>query len=382
MVNLSYYNYLQFLDFYNPRAADLHDSNLRLAAQGYIDVKSIVYDLGREMYSSFYKASLKMMRDIKINKKPDASAGAEMCNAFGEACKQASLSLRSKFPNYQTPEFHELTCMGPSTREQFKDYDAFYNPTNNKETHVILVRFFTLESSIDKTYEAKTFNKFLSDIEHELTHFFQAKDYLLKTDENGNLLLSDEEFKRRTKVIQSTYQLKAKEWMIRDPKKIFEYLRKQLGNEFTEKDFGKLLPIINDLIRSETPSLWDRNDPREVSAHIGDILRQLPPPTQENLASTENFFKYVERSKSFKEYMLMVSNPEVKKKFLSTLYSAIQNKKDDPTSFEITDCATDEIFPDESKMQEKLEKDLEKLQPKPLSPPLRSMQPMQKKKKK
>jgi hypothetical protein len=354
----------------------------RTAAQGYIDVKSIVYEIGRSLYSSFFKASMRMMRDIKINKKPDSAAGADMCSAFAEACEQASASLRSKFPGYQTPEFHELTCLGSATREQFKDYDAYYNPTNNKETHIILVRFFTLESSYSKTFEAKNFNKFLSDIEHELTHFYQAKDYLLKTDENNNLLLSDEEFKRRTKVIQAAYQLKAKSFMIRDPKRIFEYLRKQLGSEFTEKDFGKLLPIINDLIRSETPSLWDRNDPREVSAHIGDILRQLPAPTEENLSSTENFFKYVQQSKSFKEYMLMVNSPEVKKKFLSTLYSAIQNKKNDPSSFEITDCATDEIFPEESKMQEKLERDLEKSQPKPFAPTMKSMQPMQKKKKK
>ena len=62
--------------------------------------------------------------------------------------------------------------------------------------------------------------------------------------------------------------------------------------------------------------------------------------------------------------------------------SAIQNKKNDPSSFEITDCATDEIFPEESKMQEKLERDLEKSQPKPFAPTMKSMQPMQKKKKK
>lgn len=380
MIEIDYYNYLQYLDSYNPKAADLHDTNLRLAAQGYIDIKSVVYDIGKQLYSDFYKASLQMKRDTSINKKPNA--GIEMCNSFVQACRQASIALKSKFPGYSTPEFHELLCMGPSIREQFKDYDAFYNPANKKDNHVILFRFFTLESYVDKTYEAKSFNKFLSDIEHELTHFFQAKDYLLKTDENGNLVLSDEEFKRRTKVIEATYKLKAKEFMIKDPKKIFDYLRKQFGNEFTEKDFNKLFPIINDLIRTESPSLWDRNDPREVSAHIGDILRQLPPPTEEDLANTKNFFKYVGKSKSFNEYILMVNNPEVKKKFLSSLYSAIQNKKEDSTSFEITDCATHEIFPEESKIQEKLEKDLEKLQPKSFAPALKSMQPMQKKKKK
>ena len=40
----------------------------RTAAQGYIDVKSIVYEIGRSLYSSFFKASMRMMRDIKINK--------------------------------------------------------------------------------------------------------------------------------------------------------------------------------------------------------------------------------------------------------------------------------------------------------------------------
>ena len=66
----------------------------RTAAQGYIDVKSIVYEIGRSLYSSFFKASMRMMRDIKINKKPDSAAGADMCSAFAEAfVSRSSVSL-------------------------------------------------------------------------------------------------------------------------------------------------------------------------------------------------------------------------------------------------------------------------------------------------
>lgn len=380
-MNLSYFDYLRYLDKTNIRAADFHDNNLRLAAQGYIDIKSIISEVGKLLYGSFTRAYNQMVRDVKINKKPHQTAGTIMCGSFSDATKQASKMLKELFPGYQTPEFHELTCLSPSIQEEFRDYDAFYHPSNKKDSHVIFVRYFTAQSVQNKEFDPKDYSRFLSDIEHELTHFYQAKDYLFKSNKDGSLAISNDEFERRTKTIGKLKD-QAKKFMIRDPKEVFETLKSQFGKDLTDNDYKRLLPIINDLIQRETPSLWDRNDPHEVSAHVGDILRQLPQPTDDDISNRDNFFRYLEQAKSFREYMFMVRDPEIKKKFLSTLYSAVINKKNDPSSFVITDCATDEIFPEEAKMIEKLEKDIAKSQEKPSLPGMKPMQPMQKKKKK
>lgn len=380
-MNLSYFDYLSYLDKTNIKAADLHDENLRLSARGYIDIKSIIYDVGKFLYGSFTRAYNQMVRDVKINKKTHQAAGSTMCASFSEATNQASKMLRDLFPGYQTPDFHELTCLAPSIQEEFRDYDAFYHPSNKKDSHVIFVRYFTAQSVQNKEFDPKDYSRFLSDIEHELTHFYQAKDYLFKVDDKNNLILPDAEFQRRTKTIGKLKD-QAKKFMIKDPMEVFETLKSQFGKDLTDNDYKRLLPIINDLIQRETPSLWDRNDPLEVSAHIGDIIRQLPQPTEQDLSSRDNFFKYLEGAKSFREYMFMVRDPKIKKKFLSSLYSAILAKKDDPSSFTITDCATDEIFPDEAKMINKLERDIAKSEEKSFAPSFKTMQPMQKKKKK
>jgi hypothetical protein len=259
---------------------------------------------------------------------------------------------------------------GFSNNPELSSFGAYYQPSFDH--HIIIVRFFKNQGG-GMSFEPSSFNTFLSDIEHELTHFSQAKELLFKTDSDGNLLHDRETFKTKLDSYLKANKDRAKEFKIKDVDEALDLVAKMEGLNLSPSMRSSLRPDIEKMILNDEPSLWDRNDPREPSAHIQDILRQLKPPTENDLSSSENFMSYVNKSEAFKTYMLSVKDVRVKKSLLKSLYYAVNLKKDDPTAFKISEKDEDTLFPEVAKAYEDLYKKPE---------PMKSMQPMKAKKKK
>ena len=372
-------SYIKYLDIVNPKLADIEDRNLRLAAGGYTELKDDIKDICIFLYSNLYKAFIDLTFAIKSlspedRRKKEPQLMNKMREKFIMIGDQATSMLKAKFPNYKVPSFIEDFAVGAFDSFGTPELDAWYSHEYNQ--HVIIFRFFNKNELAQGSLVPVSSNEFFGYLEHELNHYIQLKDYIWKTDKDDNLILSKDEFDQKNNALTEKLKSEAKKYRIEDPKEVARLYSRVLGDNPNGFEMQDLETAAKDIIDSDNSILWDRNSRNEVSAHIQNIMRQLPPPTQKDIRNTTSFFRYVGQSNDFIEYISFVKNPIVKNKFLKALYVAITTNMDNPDKFDISNIE-DSMFSDveDYRTSKELEQFIDPAQK------LKSMQPMKKRKK-
>ena len=372
-------DFLKYLDTQNPKLADIEDKNLRLAAGGYTELKDDLKEICTYLYSNLYKSFIDLtygIRKLSPNERyfMEPKLMKKMRESFIKIGEEATKMLQAKYPNYQVPTFIEDFSIGAFDSFGRPELDAWYSHEYNQ--HLIVFRFFNKKDLMEGSLTPVSSSEFFGYLEHELNHFIQLKDYIWKLDEKGNLLLSKEEFEQKNNALTEKHKSEAKKFRIEDPKEVARLYSKVFGDDLRGFEIQDLEAAAKDIIDSDNSILWDRNNPKEFSAHVQNIMRQLPPPTPKDISNTKSFFKYVGQSNDFIEYVSFVKNPIIKNKFLKALYVAITSNADNPDKFNL-DSIEDSIFADVEEHRMMRENEQFSAQ----KPKLTTMQPMKKKKK-
>ena len=372
-------SYIKYLDTVNPRLADAEDRNLRLAAGGYTELKDDIKDICIFLYSNLYKTFIDLTYSIRSlspadRQRQEPKLMNAMRSKFINIGDEATSMLQAKYPNYQVPRFIEDFAAGVFESFGTPELDAWYSHEYNQ--HVLVFRFFNKNELLNGSLVPVSSNEFFGYVEHEINHYIQLKDYVWKTDDTGELILSKEEFDKKNNSLTEKHKSEAKHFKIEDPKEVARLYSRVLGDQISGFELQDIEAAAKDIIESDNQILWDRNNPTEVSAHIQNIMRQLPSPKPKDVSNTKSFFAYVGKSNDFIEYISFVKNPVVKNKFLKALYVAITTNMNNPDKFDITNIE-DTLFADVEDYRANKESELMR------SPAekLKTMQPMKKRRK-